>query len=481
MCGVSEDSFLSIMAYKDVYLGNQKAKLITSNVVKKQIFLGVANCLTNELPTESDSMPVDLYINALLSVIRKHTILQNPHIMYCMRWKVHENTEKVCENTTPNKIVQNQCDFTESYVNCTWLIEKKTEKVYLLTQAFDDHVYDGTILGGWYVIDNKYYPPILWSIENFKLPIVQLSENLPANLDDSSVEDNDNDSPKNKSTESITYENTLVAYALEQLQKKEENTTDRLMGPDEFIKARLPRETNRETNCKFYTRMIYQLNSEIVGDIDKTYNLTVQFNKLLVNQWNSNTQLGLIDKPEINNCDMISWLNQIWAYECDLSKSHLNTTLYKPIPYPMLHRGLVEERIKSSPLIANTIDFNKKANFVIKYYGPDKPCVYNLLCLDEKSVDNNSNDDSDNNKLNVENNFTFENKFTLEIFDTAHIPTLECQQYTVCLLRKNSKTDNVIVRCVYETKLKKWIPIHYLKKPDTPIANKKDILQLMEE
>jgi hypothetical protein len=315
--------------------------------------------------------------------------------------------------------------------NYTYLFEKKTGALYCLWQRFGDSVYKGTILEGWFVKDTKYYSPITMSIEDFQLPPPPPEEEENATTDYSS---------ESESEDSIVYENTLITEITKQ---QEEEKITRLLTADEFITARLPRETNRETRCTFYVRMIYQLKGTKIQDTNSTYTLTKEFNDFIVNDY--------IQDNIFNNCEIISWLNQIWAYECDLSRSHLNTTLYKPIPYPMLHNGLVKERIENSPLISNDIDFSKKANFVLKYYGSEKPCVYNLCVM---------------------------NKGKLEVYDTAHIPTLECQQYVVCLMRKMSRKDRVIVRCVYEKKIKKWIPIHYLKKPETKVISKKTLENL---
>jgi hypothetical protein len=341
------------------------------------------------------------------------------------------------------------------------LITKESGDIHLIWQRFGEDLYKGTVFDGFFLVDDKYYSPLSWSIEHFKLPSLLQSLYTPENkgTDEKNLFEQTSISEPEKSPGDAVPHTVIDGDIITEGREKATS----LIGSDEFVKARMPRQSRRLTRCKFFIRMYFSLCGVKCSSQTATYSMTVQLNNVL--------EKYFIDDPYYNNCDVISWLDQIWAYECDLTKSHLNTILYKPIPYNLLHNGLVEERIRGNPLISSTIDFGKFANFQLKYYGPDKPCVYNLCAIDSGTGN-------------------------IVVFDTAHVPTLECQQYIVCILRKQNTNQNnanrggdrnkngdtssrVIVRCVLETKIRKWIPIHQLLKAETKIITTKMVESLM--
>lgn len=414
------------MTYQKINLGNKQALLITSSILKQKIYKRVIELLTVTPPQQPlvNETPIDEINNSLLDIIRMNTVLQNPHILCCIYW-----------NDSP----------------CSFLITKESGNIHLIWQRFDETVFKGTIFDGFFLIDDKYYSPLSWSIEHFKLPPPPQIDNDDVMSTEKRNSSNGN-SNSNSSGQNDCNSARLVIDGDIVMELKEKATE--LMNPDEFIKARMPRQAKRQVRCKFFIRMLFSLCGNICNSQTATYDLTIQLNNCLEQKF--------IDDSIYNNCDIISWLDQVWAYECDLNRSHLNTVLYKPIPYGLLHGGLVEERIRGNPLINSTIDFGKFANFQLKYYGPDKPCVYNLCAMDPTTNQ-------------------------IVVYDTAHIPTVECQQYIVCILRKQSgnqknQSNNqmrVIVRCVLETKLRKWIPIHHLLKAETKIITTKMVENLM--
>jgi hypothetical protein len=428
------------MTYTNVYLGNHQALQITSTLIKFEIFKEM--CL-GIVKTENDNVKIhnivtcqqktiDQKLEELKIIILEQTAIQNPHIMYC---------------TILNGF------------RYTFIIEKHHMNIYLIWQRFNEQLYKGTILDGFFIIDDKHYANILWSIDAFQLPL--LSENEIVKL----LEDNDecdeedtnfnnfNTNRESCGTDGIDDDDDVSDSSLNEpilIQQSEsviktETIITELMAAEDFIKAKMVRQAKRDTKCTFFIRMVNRLcgdiineESQIIASQDVTFKLTDQVNFVLGNYFEKDNTF--------NNCNILSWLDQIWAYECDdLSKSHLNTILYKPIPYNILHGGLVEARIKSNPLISDRVDYEKFGNFELRYYGADKPCVYNLCAM---------------------------NNGKIEVYDTACIPTLECQQYVVCLLRKMSKTNRIIVRCIFEKVLKKWIPMHYLSKSETKIITK---------
>jgi len=346
----------------------------------------------------------------LLELIRARTVIQNPHILFCTKW-----------NDT----------------KCCFLVAKESGEICMIWQRFGDTVYEGTIFEGCFLIDDKFYATLSWTIEKFVLPPVpQLADDtsLPGfSLQDPLQDPVDTtDTTDQKEFPTTVTDAEIKAPATE------------LVTADSFMKARMPRQAKREIMCKFYIRMLYQLCGVIYESRTATYDMTVKLNHALTVLFEHDTIF--------NNCSIISWLDQVWAYECDLTRSHLNTVLYKPIPYGLLHAGLVEERMKANLLISSTINFARFANFVLRYYGPDKPCVYNLLAFDDSG--------------------------RLVVFDTAHVPTVECQQYIVCVLRKQGNQTSV-VRCVLETKLMRWIPVHHLMKPETKVVTVSFVQKLM--
>lgn len=439
----SKDFQIDEMSFTKVQIGNHHALKVNSNLVRHRVLEQIVMCIDPEhepLDHSNCLIGMDVLINCLIDTIRAHTSIQDTHLMYCMRWY----------NVYPY----------------TFVLEKATGTLHLVWIRFHPKIYDhGTLFEGYYVIDKLFYPHKSWTIEHFSLPdtpvgALEETKNCEESeesegcegcedcedCEDCGSEEDSSHSSLAKDTKKLQRDNTIFD---ETTVSGSEKVTE-LISPDDFIKARMPRQGQKTTECRFYVRRVWKMCGEPCGEPEKTYDVTLKFN-LEMDKYHQ-------EDPVFSNVKLVPWFNQVYAYECDNDKSHPNTILYKPIPFNLLHGHLVEQRLKSAPHLHKRIDWKKRANMVIQYYGPDKPGVYNLCVKSNSSA----------------------SKVELEVYDTAYIPNLEGQQYIICLLRKMQKSDHVIVRCVFEKIKRKWIPLHHLKKSDTQIASRKSIQSITD-
>jgi hypothetical protein len=263
------------MAYSKVMLGSHESLLITSNKVKCKILHQMCLSFGN------DNIKINNIVNCqkpldLTQIIITSSVLQNPHVMYCTIW---------------------------NNINCTFILEKHSINLFLVWERFTDQVYTGTIFDGFFIMDDKYYSNIIWSIESFKLPLLSEEEILKLLLDN---DDDDEIIDRNVSTSDVITTGDDLLLLLEIIEEKQIVTE--LMNADDFIKAKMVREAKRQTKCTFFIRMVYQLCGERFESHNQTFKLTKSLNTVLENDFEKDNTF--------NNCDLISWLDQIWAYEC---------------------------------------------------------------------------------------------------------------------------------------------------------------------